>query len=155
MHFERLEPHHHKQVIALAVMPEQRPFVGTTVELLAKQVSSSHLHVIIATDRVIGLFNIDTAYADQYDFASAQELGLRSFLIDSKMQGKGYGQQAVANLQPFLQANYAAFSAIVLTVNCKNPSAYHCYKRNGFHDTGLLYLGGKAGPQHIMRMPIR
>lgn len=43
---------------------------------------------------------------------------------------------------------------MVLTVNARNPAARAVYLAGGFADTGELYLGGPAGPQHVMRLPL-
>ena len=81
-------------------------------------------------------------------------LGLRAFFIDSSNQGKGYGKAAAMELKPYLVREYSSYSSIALTVNGNNPAAYKCYLGAGFEDTGALYQGGKAGPQHIMRMEL-
>ena len=41
---------------------------------------------------------------------------------------------------------------VVLTVNVRNQVARQLYLRHGFTDTGELYLGGSAGPQHVLRL---
>ena len=41
---------------------------------------------------------------------------------------------------------------IVLSVNVRNPVAIRTYARAGFADTGELYLGGTAGPQHVFEL---
>jgi RimJ/RimL family protein N-acetyltransferase len=41
---------------------------------------------------------------------------------------------------------------LVLTVNVRNPAARAVYVRGGFVDAGELYLGGSAGPQHVLRL---
>ena len=50
-----------------------------------------------------------------------------------------------------MTAAYPHADGIGLTVNCKNLHAYKLYELGGFIDTGELYLGGRSGPQHIMR----
>ena len=139
---------------ALAVSSEQVKFVGTIEELLSDKEQSWNYHVITDIDKIVGFFNIDTAYSHRYPFTVQGELGLRAFFIDSNSQGKGYGKAAVLALRDFLQESFPGRPSIALTVNCKNPGAYRCYLSGGFVDNGELYHGGKAGPQHIMRMDL-
>lgn len=106
-------------------------------------------------DQVIGCFKIDIAYAESYGFCIEGSIGLRTFLIDAKQQGRGFGTLAVKALFPYLKENYANYPRIYLTVNCKNPAAYTCYQKAGFHEAGEHYLGGAAGPQHIMYWDIQ
>ena len=136
----------------LAVNSEQVKYVGTINELLDEMADGWNYHVISAKGRIVGFFNIDTAYSDSYPFTLQGELGLRAFFIDSACQGQGYGKAAVIALGEYLKEEYPDRSSIALTVNCRNPGAYKCYLSGGFSDNGELYHGGKAGPQHIMRM---
>ncbi len=154
INIDRLQEKYLKAVSALRVDDSQVKFVGEIKDLLAARTENFHYHVIFDDAQVIGFFNIDIAYPDQYEFAKSSELGLRSFFIDQNQQGKGFGQLAVFALGPYLSQYYSQYSAIVLTVNCKNPAAYQCYKKARFMDTEQLYHGGAAGPQHIMRMEI-
>ncbi|MBT2774309.1 GNAT family N-acetyltransferase [Halomonas sp. ISL-60] len=143
------------EVRNIAVRDDQLKFVGTAKEFLADSNEATHLHVIKHNDQVVGCFKIDIAYADGYDFCTEGSIGLRAFIIDAKQQGKGLGTLAVKALFPYLKENYANYPRIYLTVNTKNPAAYTCYQKAGFHETGEQYLGGAAGPQHIMYWDIR
>lgn len=147
---EELNASHVAEVRSIAVHDEQVKFVGTAKEFLADRNEATHLHVIKHNDQVVGCFKIDIAYADGYDFCTEGSIGLRAFLIDAKQQGRGLGTLAVKALFPYLKENYANYPRIYLTVNRKNPVAYTCYRKAGFHKTGEHYLGGAAGPQHIM-----
>ncbi|WP_442957012.1 MULTISPECIES: GNAT family N-acetyltransferase [unclassified Photobacterium] len=147
-----MTPAHLPQVAELSVATEQVEFVGTMEELLVNIDDKLHPHVILDGNTVVGFFLIDTQYGHRYDFAHPEALGLRAFFIDHHHQGKGYAKRAVLALKAFLLSAYPGFDQIYLTVNCKNPAARHCYQQGGFIDTHELYLGGAAGPQHIMRM---
>ena len=138
----------------LAVNSEQVRLVGTIEDLLSEVEDSWNYHVITENEKIVGFFNIDSAYSDTYPFTIQGELGLRAFFIDSSCQGKGYGKAATVALGRYLKEAYPDRSSIVLTVNCENPGAYRCYLGGGFCDTGELFHGGKAGPQHIMRMSL-
>lgn len=149
-----LEEHQIPQVKKLEVAGPQLPFVGRVSSIISVAPDTSHFHVFWVGNQMVGFCNIDIAYAQHYPFTNPGELGLRAFFIDYKMQGKGYGKTAIQVLRNYLREKYTAYPSICLTVNCKNPAAYHCYEKGGFYDTGELYHGGKAGPQHIMRMKI-
>ncbi|ASP38491.1 GNAT family N-acetyltransferase [Bacterioplanes sanyensis] len=139
-------------VLQLTVADDQLSYVGTTKELLNRRQSDWHLHVVCAGEETIGVFNLDLGYASHMPFAGCGELGLRSFLIDQRQQGQGYGTQAVRLLPDYLQQNYPDCQRLWLTVNCQNPAAYHCYLKAGFDDSNEIYHGGLAGPQHIMSL---
>jgi GNAT superfamily N-acetyltransferase len=151
---EKMKPCHLQQLNDFEVAPEQLLFVETLQIVLSNVSDFCHAHVVVADNVVVGLFLIDTEYAENYDFCSTNSIGLRSFFIASQHQGKGFAKQAIAALTPYLQVNYPQYAYIYLTVNCKNPAAYHCYISAHFDDTGATYLGGSAGPQHIMRAKI-
>ena len=138
----------------LSVHADQVRYVGTISELFAQKPAQWHPQLIEVDGEIAGFFNIDTGYASQYEFADEGELGLRAFFIGVEHQEKGYGKEAVKALYGYLQDNFPGYHSVCLTVNCKNPAAYNCYLGGGFQDTGSLYYGGAAGPQHIMRMNI-
>ncbi|MBY8314769.1 GNAT family N-acetyltransferase [Vibrio fluvialis] len=147
-------PQHLTQVAELHVADEQVKFVGTIDEILVNIDDKIHPHLMLADGQVVGFFLIDTLYSQQYDFAGSHNLGLRAFFVSQQAQGNGYGKQATRLLKEYLQRLYPQFQCIYLTVNCKNPGARHCYLGGGFEDTGELYLGGAAGPQHIMQLDL-
>lgn len=149
---QRLHPREFNRMNGLAVAPEQQRFVGTIDELKASSRDTWHFHLIEKESEPIGFFNLDLGYADQYDFAGATELGLRAFFIDVRHQGFGYGKVAASLLKPYVRQQHPGYSALVLTVNCKNAGAYRVYQHSGFEDEGDLYHGGAAGPQHVMRL---
>ncbi|GAB6261270.1 GNAT family N-acetyltransferase [Photobacterium sp. 53610] len=152
---EAMKPAHLEQVAVLSVEETQVKFVGTMNEILVIIDNIVHPHVILDGETVVGFFLIDTRYGQCYDFSETDALGLRAFFIDQHHQGKGYGKAAVASLKPFLKSAYPEALQLFLTVNCKNPAARYCYEQGGFTDTGDLYLGGAAGPQHIMQMALK
>lgn len=148
------QPSDQTEALTLSVHSSQRPFVGQIDELIAASSASRHPFVLIADGTLVGFFHIDTAYAEEYQFALAGDYGLRAFLVDHRHQGQGFGRQAMTHLPLLMQAQYPDAKRLVLTVNCKNPTAYQLYRRYGFEDEGELYHGGAAGPQHILRQPL-
>jgi len=149
-----MTPDHLAQVVELSVATEQLPFVGTIEEVLLNADDKVHPHLVLNEQQVVGIFLIDTQYHLAYPFADASSLGFRAFLIDKDQQGKGYAQQALKQLNSYLGLHYPSFNRVFLTVNCRNAPAYRCYLKVGFIDTEEQYLGGVAGPQHIMRLSL-
>lgn len=154
IYFQRLQREDFGKLNALSVGDDQVRYVGTTLGLKERACETSHYHFIFQDNQVVGFFNIDTVYDQTYEFAEPGELGLRAFFIDKRFQGKGLGKASAKALKGYLAKVYSDRPSIALTVNCKNPAAYRAYLLGGFADTGELYHGGKAGPQHIMRMAI-
>ncbi|EAR07680.1 GNAT family N-acetyltransferase [Reinekea blandensis] len=148
------QPDDRDALLNLAVHDEQIPFVGHMADLLAANSATRHPFVLETNGTLVGFFHIDTGYADEYDFAHAGDVGLRAFLIDHRHQGNGFGRQTMTHLPRLMQTHFPHAKRLVLTVNCKNPTAYQLYCRNGFIDDGELYHGGAAGPQHVLRMPL-
>ncbi len=142
------------RVQKLQVNEDQIEYVGTIQSVMAGAPESSHFHVVLDDNRIVGFFNIDTAYPETYSFSVPGELGLRAFFIDVEFQGRGYGKSAVKLLPPYLSKHYSSYESICLTVNCKNPSAYKCYISGGFFDIDELYHGGEAGPQNVLRLKL-
>ena len=141
-------------VSRLSVSKEQLPFVGTIEEIMSSKSDGCDCHLVTSNNDVIGFLIADTTYSQRYDFAKQDEVGVRGFFIDENHQGKGYGKAAVTLPGNYFKSTYPTRSGIVLTVNCKNPAAYNCYKAADFKDNGDMYLGGAAGPQNIMRLKL-
>jgi len=139
-----------ERVLHLKVTEAQLPFVGTTAEMMAGGNEGREYHLIEYLGRVVGIFNVDLHYPQQFEFCPSNCLGLRGLLVDASVQGLGVGSNAIKTFPDYLRSNYGSFDAVYLTVNCKNEIAHHCYDQGGFKDTGELYHGGTAGPQHIM-----
>ena len=152
--FRYLDESEYGEVAHLAVAREQQPFVGSIETILGSKSQGGHCYAIQNGEEIVGFFIIDTCYPSSHPFAAEHELGLRSFFIDRKQQGKGFGRRATAMLKPFLRVHDPAHDSVALTVNRRNGVARHCYRAAGFGDTGELY-DGPAGPKHILRMRLK
>ncbi|MCL2916720.1 GNAT family N-acetyltransferase [Shewanella litorisediminis] len=153
---------------ALEVDPAQLRFVGTMDEILAitggpivpvlvwHQADRANIAKAEANngEKLVGFFLLDKEYDREHDFAKTTDLGFRAFLIDVHHQGKGLGKAVMQALPQFVKARYPQFERLVLTVNLKNTPARVLYLKNGFIDTENQYLGGSAGPQHILYLPL-
>ncbi|WP_428240706.1 N-acetyltransferase family protein [Gynuella sp.] len=137
---------HQAAVAALETTAEQRDFVGNMADLLPTLTPDQRPFVILMEQVVIGFFVLDDDYPNRYEFAHVPEVGVRAVVIDHRYQGRGLGSQA---MQKMVELNPE--QTMILTVNCRNIGAYKTYMRAGFRDDGELYLGGPAGPQHILR----
>ncbi|WP_386680811.1 GNAT family N-acetyltransferase [Loktanella sp. R86503] len=141
-------------LIALAVAPEQEQFSDQPARLLNQPGDTADLHLIYDAAALVGMFRIDPQFARTHDFAPANAFGLRSVIVDRAHQGRGIGTAMIRALPAYLMVQYPAARQLYLTVNLRNPAARASYLRGGFHDTGAQYLGGDAGPQHILRLDL-
>lgn len=139
-------------VMHLTLPEDQQVFGGDIRETAADTDPEVDFHVIRAGGDIVGFFKIERAYGARYDFAPEGALGLRMLQVDTGAQGLGIGSAAFAALPGYLATQYPGRDECWLTVNCRNPRARHVYLKGGWEDTGALYHGGAAGPQHIMRL---
>jgi RimJ/RimL family protein N-acetyltransferase len=150
----RLAPEAVARVAHLKVAPDQKAFTGSVLSAFRRAEPGVDLHGIWQDGRPVGFFKIDHCFPRRIGFARPGELGLRSFLIDRSLQGRGLGSAAVAALPAYLRAATPEASALVLTVHRSNPAAIACYLRGGFVMTGQIWPHGRAGPQHFMRLSL-
>ncbi|WP_432254875.1 GNAT family N-acetyltransferase [Limimaricola sp. AA108-03] len=149
-----LDPAHLPVLRGLAPHPAQEQFSGSAAAILADPRESVAFHVILSGGVPVGLFKTDSDYEDGRHFAEAGAWGLRGVMIDARAQGRGIGRAAFAALPPYLRRSHPGLRRIWLTVNCRNPVARRIYLRGGWIDDGVLYHGGSAGPQHVMRLEL-
>ena len=140
-------------VLALAPRPEQEPYSGRADQTLpfAESQPTQTPYVITERGRAVGFFVLDTA-ASPADASS--DLVLRAFFVDAAAQGRGLAKAAVGLLPALVRADFPDVRRVVLTVNVRNPAARTVYLSGGFADDGELYLGGSAGPQHVLRLDL-
>lgn len=141
-------------LMSFEVTQEQRPYVSDFMEIFENRTPEQEFYVINQGKTLYGFFMLDKSYSRQYTFALQKELGLRNLVIDKKHQGQGFAKQALNRLNAYLYSAYSDFNHIGLTVNKKNTSAYHLYLKVGFVDTDVVYQGGIAGPQYVLRKTI-
>ncbi len=144
-----------QRLLTLKVAPEQIPFVGEIDSLLTLVNEHLKAYIVELESDPVGFFLIDENYQTTLTHIEKGALGFRAFLIDTQLQGQGIGQTVMKQLPKFLERDYPYATQLYLTVNCRNRVAYQCYIKSGFMDSGKLYLGGEAGPQHIMNLPLK
>ncbi|MFN3661248.1 GNAT family N-acetyltransferase [Yoonia sp.] len=137
----------------ISVTEEQVNFSGQPSEVIDLDDPLIDIHVIHYGDQVAGMFRIDRGFHLHHRFAASTIYGLRTFLVDQRLQGRGIAKACCAALGNYLSGHYPAAEAIMLTVNLLNPRARKAYLAGGFIDTGAQYMDGGFGPQHILKLP--
>lgn len=145
---------HRDPLRAVTVAPDQIIYSGQPAEALDDPDPMIDIHVILYGDQVAGMFRIDRAYHTHMAFADPDQPGLRTWLVDRHLQGRGIATDAAMQLKSYLRNHYPEARGIFLTVNLRNPHAREVYLRGGFNDTGDQYPHGDAGPQNILYMPL-
>jgi len=141
------------QVRALSVSAEQYRYVGDTAFNLSDTLRDpmGEAMAVFAEGTVVGFYRLDFApNAVVGRSLGAPSVGLRAFAIDLRHQGRGYGAAAMVACCDDLRRRHPDRAFVVLTVNCINAPAIAAYRKAGFIDTGQLFHGGSAGPQHVM-----
>ncbi len=153
LHVAPVTPQLASAVRTLRVAEDQYPFVGdVTLNLaLAEADPNSDAMAILVGDTVIGFYQLDFAGAMAgWNPHGKAGVGLRAFMLDRDWQGRGLGTRAINACCADLERRHPERRLLALTVNCSNLGAIRAYRKAGFVDTGELYFGGKAGPQHLM-----
>ncbi|MCM2291837.1 GNAT family N-acetyltransferase [Allorhizobium sp. BGMRC 0089] len=159
-----LEPLARKQAVMvshLILPPEQSAYVSPIEAMTGDDNPAVDFHRAVAGEDTVGFFKIDRTFPTHFkDFDIAAhgfaegDLGLRGLLIGGQYQGKGHGKALMLALPHYLARQYPEAGRVFLTVNCRNANAIALYNACGWQDTGTLYHGGRAGPQHLMRLEL-
>lgn len=151
-----VEPHDsalRAAVSALRPRPDQEVFSATAEQTLPAADADPRRtpFAVLAAGRPVGFGVLDRGgYLDELVDEPHRAVLLRAFYLDAAAQGRGLGT-AAARAVPGLAARlYPDAELLVLTVNERNAAAAAAYRRAGFADTGARYLGGDAGPQHVL-----
>lgn len=140
-------------VVLLRPQPEQEAFSSTAAQTLpaADADPDRTPFAVLLGDVPVGFGVLDRAgyLADLVDDPQRAVL-LRAFYLDAAWQGRGLGVAAARGVRVLAGWLHPDVDLVVLTVNERNPAAVAAYTRAGFVDTGVRYLGGDAGPQHVL-----
>lgn len=140
-------------LLQLGVSAPQQAYVGQIDNLLADVVSCPDAEpmAICLGSEPVGYYRVDphprSVAGRDFDVPA---LGLRAFFIDARWQGRGLGTLALSALLKDVIERHADARLLVLNVNESNHNAIRMYHRAGFSQSGELYDGGRAGPQHLM-----
>lgn len=140
-------------VRALQVKPGQGAYAGDPAFNLASAQDDpqSEAMAVIADERVVGFYRLDFARnAVIGRHPGAPSVGLRAFLIDARHQGCGIGRRAAIAMCEDVRRRHPDRRLLLLLVHCRNLAGIAVYRKAGFVDTGELFGGGRAGPQHLM-----
>jgi GNAT superfamily N-acetyltransferase len=143
-----------ERVLALRPRPDQEGFAGVPPTTLADAERHGALGVAVLDDEEpVGFFVLD-ARGVPGGGSHPRAVGLRSFFVDARHQGRGIGSAALRALPPLVAERFPAATGVVLTVNVSNPLARRVYLRCGFRDTGVLYHGGELGAQQVLLLDL-
>jgi len=140
-------------VLRLAPHPRQEEFSGRAGQTLplAERDPARHPYALVEDGTPVAFLILDETPPPADPSA---DLLLRGFFVDAAAQGRGVATRAVAALPEVVRRDFPAARSVVLTVNVRNPAARAVYVRGGFVEVGGLYLGGSAGPQHVLRLEL-
>lgn len=125
-----------EQVLALKVNENQKSFVITTAESLAKAYvyyKTAWPFAVYQDEMLVGF--IMMGYYEEKKYYTLWE-----FLIDGKYQGKGYGRKALLLGIQFLHDTFQV-KEIYTGVALENQVAKKLYMSLGFEETGLCENG--------------
>ena len=153
IHVQPVTPALADAVRALRLAPGQHEEVGDPAFNLAQaQADPACMAMAVLADAtVVGFYRLDaspTAIAGPGFGGPA--LGLRAFLIDATVQGRGYGTRALQAACADACVRHPRQRLLVLAVACRNRAAIAAYRKAGFVDTGERLPGGRAGVQQLM-----
>jgi RimJ/RimL family protein N-acetyltransferase len=142
------------RLLALAPRPEQERFSGRLTETLPAAEADPEREpvAILEGDEPVGFFVLHRGPAAGELAPERRDVLLRAFLVDAAAQGRGIATRALEALPGFVAERLPGVRRIVLSVNVRNPVAIRTYQRAGFADSGALYGGGSAGPQHVFEL---
>ncbi|MFO7806398.1 MAG: hypothetical protein R6V30_12115, partial [Paracoccaceae bacterium] len=114
---------HRAALRAVTVAPGQVIFSGQPSEFVDLPEPLIDVHVILYGGTVAGMFRIDRGFYSHHRFADPDRPGLRTFLVDQAMQGRGIATDTAVQLKPYLRQHYPQARGIFLTVNLRNVGA--------------------------------
>lgn len=100
----------------------------------------------------MGFFALDFSYDRHRDYLPKDKdfAVLRCFFIDKRFQNQGLAKRSIEALFEYMAHEHPHVEALYLTVNFKNEAAVKSYQKAQFKLMKQPYLGGSAGPQHVM-----
>ncbi|MGF9966957.1 GNAT family N-acetyltransferase [Bacillus rhizoplanae] len=141
---------------AFTLPEEQVQFTSHPIELLdkAEQDLTRNPIVILANDKPVGIFALQSGSRVQEYTNKENSLLLVSFSINYTEQGKGYAKQALYQLPNYVDTYFPNIEEIVLAVNERNISAQKLYTTVGFEDRGNRRIG-PIGPQFVLYLSLK
>lgn len=120
--------------IALKVAPEQMQYIAPNEDSLRDANENAEVarpYAIYIDDKIVGftMFAFDEENEDPDD-----KYWLWRFMIDSSLQGKGYGKAALKEIIQYFKTNGA--DIITLSTKESNTTALSLYHKLGFKENG-------------------
>lgn len=152
-----LVPYHSKYDAALQAFhlpPEQIQFSALPNTYLRTIKPGQHRIVMTdSTDQPVGFFLLHETERVQDYSSNPQAMLLTALTVNQCEQGKGYANQAMELVSPYIQTHFPDKNEIILAVNKKNIAAQKLYTKSGFFDTGERRIG-HIGEQMLMNCKI-
>ncbi|OLV17621.1 GNAT family N-acetyltransferase [Deinococcus marmoris] len=153
---ELLADQHLDALLVLELPGRQRPFTTLPARLLERARDDAELLPVVITEggEAIGLFALATGpHRDRsLPQPDPNAVALSSLSLDSRVQGRGLGTQAMQLVPQFVRQHLPQAKRIILVVNQRNGRARRVYERAGFKVTATRE--GRIGPQWVMTLPI-
>lgn len=164
MHIEKTGLSDLRKVEAIAVTMDQSGFVSppaqtlTLISELGYEDRALPFRIVL-NGETIGFFTLNffcpiQSQADEEYYGGERDCRVESFMIDQNYQRQGFGLKAFMEIVALLKRGFPHINALKLSVNFQNEAAKSFYLKCGLSDTGKVYHGGSAGPQHIYRMEL-
>jgi len=138
----------------ITVFEEQARFIPSMAELLNRFIGrDAEAYVYLAGARCDGRAAGIIVVTPTYETADLKSDGsslcwVDTLAVDKQFQRRGVGKKLLEHSIAVIKSRH---DVLCLTVDIRNISAKAMYLKSGFQDSGELYLGGSAGPQHILQ----
>lgn len=110
--------------------------------------------LILAEDDLVGFFTLKTGVEVKTYTDEPNVLLLKSYSIDDRFQGKGFGKLSLQKVHGFVAEKFPGIKKVVLGVNKANIAAQLLYLKIGFLDTKRR-IEGSLGVQFVLEMEIQ
>lgn len=133
-------------VESFQIKETDRPFTKTPLDniKLARQDSERHPTLVFDEQgHCIGFFTLHEGAGVRPYTANPKALFFRSFSMDQRYRGKGYGKLVMQRLPHYICLNFPEVNEIYLTVNKDNVVGQKLYARCGYQCVGESELEGR------------
>lgn len=101
--------------------------------------------------RFVAFFTIDFSNPPlESQYNPSFSCWLDALMVAQDCQGQGVAKAILNQLPDLMKTSFPCIRQLNLTVNFRNQKARRLYRTCGFENTGEVYWGGPAGPQHIL-----
>ena len=141
-----------EECIDLEITKEQENYVASNKYSLAEAYALTNgdytpmPYAIYNGDNMVGFIMAVYQPIDENDPDDDEDVYyLPRLMIDKRYQSKGYGKQAMIKILELIRTfKYGKASAVILSCDCNNITAYQLYLALGFVDTGEIDEDGDS-----------